>query len=106
MVEGASHAGRWSCAQQRDATAQNGYESQQTSITQSPAATQTVSGMVGVLARQCLKRRIPDQPSLKREVAAWEARRNTAEATVQWRFTTADARIKLAKLYPTIELIK
>jgi transposase len=61
---------------------------------------------LSVLARQCLKRRIPDQPSLRREVAAWERDRNRKQATVQWRFTTVDARIKLAKLYPTIEPIK
>jgi hypothetical protein len=61
---------------------------------------------LSVLARQCLKRRIADQSSLMREVAAWETRRNNMQATVQWRFTTADARIKLAKLYPTIEPIK
>jgi hypothetical protein len=61
---------------------------------------------LSVLSRQCLKRRIPNQPSLKREVAAWETGRNSKQATVHWRFTTADARIKLAKLYPTIEPIK
>lgn len=61
---------------------------------------------LSVLSRQCLKRRIADQPTLIREVAAWEARRNSLQATVQWRFTTADARIKLTKLYPTIEPIK
>jgi len=61
---------------------------------------------LSVLARQCLKRRIPDQSSLIREVAAWQIRRNNKQATVHWRFTTADARIKLAKLYPTIEPIK
>jgi transposase len=61
---------------------------------------------LSVLARQSLKRRIPDQSSLMREVAAWERDRNTMQATVQWRFTTADARIKLTKLYPTIEPIK
>ena len=61
---------------------------------------------LSVLARQCLKRRIPDQPNLMREVAAWEHDRNAAKASVQWRFTTADARIKLTKLYPTIEPIK
>jgi transposase len=61
---------------------------------------------LSVLARQCLKRRIPDQPTLMREVAAWEHDRNAAKASVQWRFTTADARIKLTKLYPTIEPIK
>jgi hypothetical protein len=57
---------------------------------------------LSVLARQCLKRRIPDQPTLIHETAAWEARRNTAAATVDWRFTTADARIKLKKLYPVV----
>jgi hypothetical protein len=61
---------------------------------------------LSVLARQCLKRRIPDQPNLMREVAAWETQRNSKQATVQWRFTTADARIKLTKLYPTIVPIK
>ena len=57
---------------------------------------------LSVLSRQCLKRRIADQPTLAHETAAWEARRNAAEATVEWRFTTADARIKLKKLYPVI----
>jgi hypothetical protein len=57
---------------------------------------------LSVLARQCLKRRIADQPMLAHETAAWEARRNAAEATVEWRFTTADARIKLKKLYPVL----
>jgi len=61
---------------------------------------------LSVLSRQCLKRRIPDQGALIREAAAWEQRRNSSKATVQWRFTTADARIKLTKLYPTIEPIK
>ena len=59
---------------------------------------------LSVLARQCLNRRIPDQPSLRREVAAWEANRNTQRATVSWQFTTADARIKLKRLYPVINL--
>ena len=59
---------------------------------------------LSVLSRQCLKRRIPDQPTLIQETAAWEARRNTSGATVEWRFTTADARIKLKKLYPILKL--
>lgn len=59
---------------------------------------------LSVVARQCLDRRIPDLPTLRREVAAWEQRRNAAEVTVDWQFTTADARVKLKKLYPTIEL--
>ena len=57
---------------------------------------------LSVLARQCLNRRIPDQDALRRETEAWETRRNAAEATVEWRFTTADARIKLKKLYPVL----
>lgn len=57
---------------------------------------------LSVLSRQCLKRRIADQETLAYETAAWEARRNAAEATVEWRFTTADARIKLKKLYPVV----
>jgi len=59
---------------------------------------------LSVLARQCLDRRIPDLDTLKQEVAAWEAGRNTAVVRVDWQFTTADARIKLKRLYPAIEL--
>ncbi|GJM27310.1 MAG: transposase [Phycisphaerae bacterium] len=59
---------------------------------------------LSVLARQCLDRRIADLPTLTREAAAWEDQRNAARVKVQWQFTTADARIKLKKLYPTIEL--
>jgi len=55
---------------------------------------------LSVLARQCLDRRIPDRELLRREIAAWEAPRNSAHATMEWRFTTADARIKLKHLYP------
>jgi hypothetical protein len=58
---------------------------------------------LSVLSRQCLDRRIPDQTTLITEVAAWEAERNASGATVNWRFTTADARIKLKHLYPSIE---
>ncbi len=53
-----------------------------------------------VLARQCLQRRIPNAHTLAREVAAWEARRNRHQATIDWRFTAADARMKLKSLYP------
>jgi DDE superfamily endonuclease len=59
---------------------------------------------LSVLARQCLDRRIPDAAALSREVAAWEKARNAAVAKVDWQFTAADARVKLKKLYPTIEL--
>jgi transposase len=59
---------------------------------------------LSVLARQCLDRRIPDEETLRREVAAWEQQRNAAVVKVDWQFTTEDARIKLKRLYPTIEL--
>ena len=55
-----------------------------------------------VLERQCLERRLPDPETLQREAAAWEAERNAAQMTVDWRFTTADARIQLKRLYPSI----
>jgi transposase len=55
-----------------------------------------------VLSRQCLSGYIPDRVTLERETSAWENERNAQEATVEWRFTTDDARIKLKKLYPVI----
>ena len=58
---------------------------------------------LSVLSRQCLDRRIPDKETLENETAAWERPRNAKGATVNWRFTTADARIKLKRLYPSIE---
>ena len=58
---------------------------------------------LGILSRQCLARRIPEMEQLKSEVAAWEISRNNAEAKANWQFTTTDARIKLKKLYPSIE---
>ena len=57
---------------------------------------------LSVLARQCLNRRIPDAETLAAEVAAWETRRNTRQTPIAWRFTTADARIKLRHLYPSL----
>jgi len=59
---------------------------------------------LSVLARQCLARRIPDIGILKDEVSTWERTRNAAVVKVEWQFTSADARIKLKKLYPTIQL--
>jgi hypothetical protein len=59
---------------------------------------------LSVVARQCLDRRIPDLATLRREVSAWEVRRNAAVVKVEWQFTTADARRKLKRLYPTIQL--
>jgi transposase len=57
-----------------------------------------------VISRQCLSGYIPDITTLERETSAWEIDRNTKKATVEWRFTTDDARIKLKKLYPVIHL--
>jgi hypothetical protein len=54
------------------------------------------------LSRQCLNRRIASQEKLAVEVAAWEAARNASTVGCDWQFTTADARIKLRKLYPTL----
>ncbi len=58
---------------------------------------------LSILSRQCLDRRIPDFDTLQKEVAAWEAKRNQKQTWIDWRFTTADARIKLHRLYPSIE---
>ena len=55
---------------------------------------------LGVLAGQCLDRRLPDRQTLEQEVAAWVAARNAATKTIDWRFTTDDARIRLDHLYP------
>jgi hypothetical protein len=57
---------------------------------------------LAVLARQCLDRRLPTLDAVAREVTAWEHRRNCAEAKVTWRFTTAAARPKLARLCPKL----
>ena len=57
---------------------------------------------LSVLSRQCLRRRIPDQETLRKEIAIWEEARNSKGSTVDWRFTTEDARIKLKTLYPAI----
>lgn len=54
-----------------------------------------------VLSRQCLKRRIPTAQRLQTEVNAWANQRNKECRTVDWQFTTADARIRLKRLYPS-----
>ena len=58
---------------------------------------------LSVLSRQCLDRRIPDADTLTQEIAAWEQARNAEARPVNWRFTTAEARIKLKRLYPSIQ---
>ena len=57
---------------------------------------------LSVLSGQCLNRRIPDKQNLIEEVAAWVARRNKDHTKADWQFTTADARVKLKRLYPTL----
>ena len=58
---------------------------------------------LGILGRQCLARRIDNVDDLRREAKAWETARNSAATKVNWQFTTVDARIKLRRLYPSIE---
>jgi hypothetical protein len=57
---------------------------------------------LGVVSSQCLDRRIPDKQTLIEEVAAWEDDRNKNHTKADWQFTTADARIKLKSLYPSL----
>jgi hypothetical protein len=57
---------------------------------------------LSVLTGQCLNRRLGTKEEVVREVAAWERPRNEAEARIDWRFSTDDARIKLKKLYPSL----
>ena len=59
---------------------------------------------LSALSRQCLKRRIPDMPALRRETHSWEQTRNEKQKGVDWQFTTDDARIKLKNLYPYIQM--
>jgi hypothetical protein len=58
---------------------------------------------LSVLSRQCLDRRIGTRAELEETVGAWEAERNERGVEVKWRFTTADARIKLHRLYPSLQ---
>ena len=59
---------------------------------------------LGVIIRQCLSRRIADKKTLETEVNAWQNERNAKVSNVDWRFKTADARIKLKHLYPVIQV--
>ncbi len=58
---------------------------------------------IGAMVRQCLNRRIPDRETMCHETEAWARNRNRERATVDWRFTTADARIRLKSLYPSTQ---
>jgi hypothetical protein len=58
---------------------------------------------LSVLARQCLSDRFPNREAVQAQVDAWQQQRNQAKITINWRLTTQDARIKLKRLYPSIE---
>ena len=58
---------------------------------------------INVMVRQCLNRRIESMDIMSQEVAAWQAERDRLEAKVDWQFTSDDARIKLKRLYPTLD---
>jgi hypothetical protein len=57
---------------------------------------------LSVLQQQCLDRRLPDEATRTREIAAWEAQRNAEQATIDWRFSVTEARKKLKRLYPSL----
>jgi hypothetical protein len=57
---------------------------------------------ISVLSRQCLERRIPDVETLRQKIAAWSQQRNQQKAKVEWRFAAQDARVKLQRLYPSV----
>jgi hypothetical protein len=59
---------------------------------------------LNVLPGQCLNRRIDNIETVKKEVAAWQKFRNNKNAKVNWQFTTADARVKLSRLYPALDV--
>ena len=59
---------------------------------------------LSVFTRQCLDQRMPDLPTLRPRAAQWYSQRNTQQKTVDWQFTTEDARIKLKRLYPQIQM--
>jgi hypothetical protein len=60
---------------------------------------------LSILSRQCTNRRIPDKPTLAKEVAAWERDRNNLKVQINWQFKPDNARIKLKRLYP-VTIIK
>lgn len=57
---------------------------------------------IAVLKEECLNRRLPTKPGVTQEISVWEERRNRQHATVEWRFTSRNARKKLKRLYPII----
>lgn len=61
---------------------------------------------LSVLKRQCLNSRLPDIAAARKKAVAWQDRRNQRQTTIDWRFTTEDARIKLKRLYPIVNVQK
>jgi hypothetical protein len=59
---------------------------------------------IGVMRRQCLDRRIANREILETEIQAWERRRTESRARIRWMFSTDQARVKMAKSYPTPSL--
>jgi hypothetical protein len=59
---------------------------------------------LSVLARQCLDRRLESKALVAQQVATWEKERNQACTSIDWRFTTQDARVKLKRLYPSYQV--
>jgi hypothetical protein len=60
---------------------------------------------LSVFTKQCLDRRIPDMATLQQEAKAWYRKRNANQKGVDWQFTTEDARVKLKRLYPQIQML-
>jgi hypothetical protein len=58
---------------------------------------------IGIFEGGCLRKRVPSLTILRQRIAALEAERNAAHATINWRFTTGDARVRLARLYPQLD---
>jgi hypothetical protein len=59
---------------------------------------------LSVLMRQCLKGRVPTLEAVEQKSSAWQDRRNEAQVSIDWCFTTDDARIKLGRLYPVAQV--
>ena len=59
---------------------------------------------LSVMTRQCFSDRVGSQAEVERRIAAWQVDRNEQQTGIDWQFTTADARIKLKRLYPNIEM--
>ena len=58
---------------------------------------------IGIMIRQCLDRHLDDPAVVRNEVSAWETERTETKAAINWRFTVADARVKLQNIYPSIK---